>query len=230
MEELIECRGVRLPRDSRFISAKVEKRLDRDMYETPEVLGLPKFIKRRDRVLELGSGIGFVSSYLATQLDVAQITCIEANPELCAYIERVHEANGITHASVRNAVALPDDAAWPADGTVPFYVTEPFWSSSMTEPRSTPSTLTHVPALRLSDLVAELKPTVIVCDIEGGEASLFGSVDLTGVRAIYMELHTRVYGGMGIQKVFDDLHRAGFFYHQKASCADVVLFEKIRPD
>ena len=227
MTDLIECRGVAMPRDPDFISEKIEGRLSRDMYETPEVLGLPKFIKRKDRVLELGSGIGFVSSYMAKELKVSHITCVEANPKLCSYIARVHEANGITNIDVINAVALSDYAAWPTDGQVPFYVTDPFWSSSLTEPRSKPSTKTHVRATRLSDLIASIKPTVIVCDIEGGEASLFDAVDLTGVRAIYMELHTRVYGGGGIRKIFDDLHRHGFYYHQKASCADVVLFEKL---
>jgi FkbM family methyltransferase len=184
-------------------------------------------VKPHDRVLELGSGIGFVSSYLAKQLNVEHITCVEANPELCGYIERVHQANAITNATVENAVALSDYAAWPNDGNVPFYITDPFWSSSLSEPRSRPSTRTQVRAVRLSDLIARTRPTVIVCDIEGGEASLFDSVNLSGVRAIYMELHTRVYGGSGIRKVFDDMHRNNFFYHQKASCGDVVLFERL---
>jgi len=226
MTNMIECRGIAMPHDEQFISKKVQKRLSLDMYETPEVLGLAKFIKPSDRVLELGAGIGFISSYLTKHLDVAHVSCVEANPELCTYIERVHRANGIANASVVNAVALSDSADWPATGTLPFYVTDPFWSSSLSEPRGKDARLTQVPAMRLTDMIKRESPSVIVCDIEGGEASLFDDVDLTRVRAIYMELHTRVYGGAGIRKVFDDMHRHTYFYHQKASCADVVLFER----
>lgn len=228
MQDMIECRGVRVPRDEQFISERVAKRLRKDMYETPEVLGLSKFIKPKDRVLELGAGIGFISSFLATQLEAEHITCVEANPKLCTYIERVHQANDVTIADVENAVALPDNATWPSDGDLAFYVTEPFWSSSLSMPRNQPSTHIRVPAVRLSDLIARTKPTVIICDIEGGEAHLFDSVDLSGVRAIYLELHTRVYGGQGIRKLFDDMHRHDFFYHQKVSCGDVVLFERLK--
>jgi FkbM family methyltransferase len=228
MPDLLECRGVLIPNDEDFISEKVAKRLSRDMYETPEVLGLPKFIRPSDRVLELGAGIGFISSFLAAQLNVAHVTCIEANPQLCPYIERVHLANGVTCATVENAVALSDCSDCPGGDTMPFYVTDPFWSSSMTQPRSQPYDLTQVPAVRLSDVIKQVRPSVIVCDIEGGEASLFETVDLSGVRAIYMELHTRVYGGAGIRKAFDAMHRNDFFYHQKVSCGDVVLFERLK--
>lgn len=228
MQDMIRCRGIDMPRDERVITDKVARRLSRDQYETPEVLGLSKFIKPRDRVLELGAGIGFISSFLSTQLEVEAITCVEANPELCDYIGRVHAANGVTNAEIRNLIALPCDAVWPENDMMPFYITDPFWSSSMTPPRKGHATETQVPVKRLSDLVAEVKPTVIVCDIEGGEETLFGKVDLKGVRGVYMELHTRVYGGYGIRRIFDAMHRNGFFYHQKASCADVVLFERLR--
>lgn len=227
MQGMIQCRGINLPHDDRFICAKVAKRLSNDMYETPEVTGLSKFVTRSDRVLELGSGLGFVSSYLATQIGVEKIFCVEANPDLCAYIERVHEANNVHTANVENAVALPDCAAWPDDGRMPFYITSPFWSSSLNRPRGKQATQAQVPAIRLSEMVARIRPTVIICDIEGGEETLFETVDLSGVRYIYMELHTRVYGGAGVRKIFNDMHRHNFFYHQKASCADVVLFERL---
>ena len=84
-----------------------------------------------------------------------------------------------------------------------------------------------VPTIRLHDLVRQAEPTVIVCDIEGGEVELFEEVDLPGVRYVYMELHTRVTGGQGIRSVFESMHRAGFFYNQKVSNGDVVLFESL---
>ena len=84
-----------------------------------------------------------------------------------------------------------------------------------------------VPAIRLSDLVKRSGATVLVCDIEGGEADLFGSSDLGDVTYVTMELHTRKYGGRGIRRTFEGMHRQGFFYHQKFSAADVVVFKRL---
>lgn len=228
MTDFVECRKIRFPLEEQFIGPKVARRLRRDMYETPEVGGLDDFIRNGDRVLELGAGIGFISSYLGRNFDIDSIACIEANPKLCDYIRRVHQANGLQDTDVENAIALSDYALWPENGTVPFYLTDPFWSSSLIAPRDKPATRISVPAVRLSDLVAKLRPTVIICDIEGGECSLFDACDLAGVRNIFLELHTRVYGGTGVRKVFDDLHRHDFFYHQKVSRGDVVLFERLK--
>ncbi len=131
-------------------------------------------------------------------------------------------------AQVINAVALPGDAPAPPGGTLPFYVTDPFWSSSLARPDGHDGPVCDVPAVRLSELVAEHRPDVIACDIEGGEADLFGSSDLSGVRHVMMELHTRVYGGEGIRRTFEGMHRQGFFYHQKHSAADIVVFERLK--
>ena len=229
MNEFIMCRGVKFPYDKRFISDKVAKRLRTDTYESPEVLGLAKFLKPTDRILEFGSGLGFISSFAAKQFGVSDITCVEANPELCSYIRRVHSENGIEGATVCNAVALSDASEWPAGDTVPFYITNPFWSSSLAKPRKQVEYLeTSVPVIRFNELIEQKKPTVIICDIEGGEEDLFRQAKLKGVRSVFMELHTRIYGGHGIRNVFDAMHRNGFFYHQKASCADVVLFERLK--
>ena len=178
-------------------------------------------------VLELGAGIGFISTFLAKVLGVSHITCVEANPELCEFISCVHAANSVSNAEVRNALALSDVVEIPENNAVPFYVTNPFWSSSLIPPSKGSYNTINVPVIRLSEIVAEVEPSVIVCDIEGGEVELFEEVDLTGVKHIYMELHTRVCGGAGIVKVFESMHRCGFFYHQRVSSEGVVLFKRL---
>lgn len=226
--EPILCRGIRFPKDDRIITAKVARKLGRDQYETPEIEGVDAFIKPGDRVLELGAGIGFMSSYLNRAHGITEITCVEANPLLCDYVARVHSANDVNGAKIVNAVALSGNARWPEDGTIPFYVTEPFWSSSLDAPKGQPHDRLDVPVVRLSDLVDRARPSVIVCDIEGAEADLFAAANLDGVKNVLMELHTRVYGGHGIRRTFDNMHRLGFFYHQKVSAGDVVLFERLK--
>ncbi|QYX57544.1 FkbM family methyltransferase [Roseovarius sp. SCSIO 43702] len=224
--EIITSRGVQIPVDPAVIQPKVAKKLRKEFYETPEAVGLPRFVTQKDRVLEIGAGIGFISTYLAAHIAPQSITCVEANPVLADYIRRVHELNGVT-AEVHNAVLLPDNADMPRSGTVPFHVTEPFWSSSFENPKDLPSTLVDAPVRRLSAMIRECDPTVIICDIEGGEASLFEEVDFGNVRHIYVEVHRRYIGANGVRKMFHDLHRHDFAYSPRASESTQVLFMRI---
>ncbi|MBL4556551.1 MAG: hypothetical protein JKP98_03220 [Rhodobacteraceae bacterium] len=66
-----------------------------------------------------------------------------------------------------------------------------------------------VPRLSLSRLIADVRPTVVLCDVEGGELDLFAGADLAGVRAVILELHPRVYGEEGTAQVLHALRQAG---------------------
>jgi FkbM family methyltransferase len=225
--DFITCRGVRIPADPEVITGKIARKLRTESYETQEVTGLSEFVRSSDRILELGAGIGFISSFLAKTLNVKHITCVEANPALCEFAARVHKANDVDCADIKNLVACSDDQMSGTSDTVPFFVTDPFWSSSLKRPSAGDFTEIKVARTPLSEIVAETKSTVIVCDIEGGESDLFEDTNLQGVRSVFMELHTRVYGGRGIMKVFESMHKNGFFYHQRASRMGAVLFKRL---
>ena len=84
-----------------------------------------------------------------------------------AVIVETHRLNGVTCVDLRNGVATADA---DSDGgpEIDFYLRPDFWASSM-EPDSRP--FTRAVKLRrwgLKSLIAEVNPTVIVCDIEGG--------------------------------------------------------------
>jgi hypothetical protein len=91
----------------------------------------------------------------------------------------------------------------------------------------TPSTLVDAPVMRFSDMIADCDPTVIICDIEGGESMLFEQVDFARVNYIYIELHRRYIGANGVRKMFDDLHRHDFSYSPRGSEGTQVLFVRI---
>ena len=222
----ISCRGVQFPLDSTVITPQIARKLRKGFYETNEILVLAKLLKPGARILELGAGLGFVSTYALKECGAAQVTCVEANPVLCDYIARVHAANGIGNAHIINGAALPASA--PDTSTLPFFVADPFWSSSLFETNNASAQRIDVPALRLDELIEYAQPDVLICDIEGGEADLFEDAALSGVRHVVMELHTRVYGGDGILRTFSHMHAQGFFYHQKLSGGDVVVFERLQ--
>ena len=63
--------------------------------------------------------------------------------------------------------------------------------------------------------------------IFGGEVDLFDPLDLSGVNKVYLEIHTRKIGLVGIRSCFDALSKQDFAYDQKVSSAGAVLFRKI---
>lgn len=223
MTHTLRTRGVKIPNDPVFISNKIGRSIREDRYEVEEVLAIPKFIKPDDRVIELGAGIGFISSFLAIELGVKKILCVEADPNLCAFIEKVHKLNGIKGVQVRNCVALNGQAT---PEMMKFFVREQFWSSSLDDDSPYVSVV-NVPAVKLSALIQEFNANVLIIDIEGGERDLFEGTDLTGVNKIFLEVHTRKIKRIGIKHCFDALSAAGFAYDQQVSRGGAVLFNRI---
>ena len=221
-----ELNGVSLPHDDAIITPQVAAALKRGNYERPEVLATPKFLEPEDRVLELGAGIGYISSYVAKVIGVEHVTCVEANPMLADYIRRMHEMQGLSNTSVKNCVAVPGGATLEPEKEVDFYIRDPFWSSSLDAGRDVVS-VARIPQEYLSDLIRDADATAMIVDIEGGERDIFQGGDLGTVRKIYVELHTRYIRPKGIKACFDALSEQGFYYDQRVSHGGVVLFRKL---
>jgi FkbM family methyltransferase len=187
--EVIETNGVKVPFVPAIITPKIERPMRNNRYEGGEVAALRRILRAGDRVLELGAGIGLLSTLSAMVAGVERIVAVEANPDLIPLIHETHRLNGVTTVDLRNGIAAAHDGT-----DVPFYVRGDFWSSSM-EPKSRPYLReVSLPCFGVDTLMAELRPTVIVCDIEGGESGLFDAVDMACVRAVVIELHPKVYG------------------------------------
>jgi FkbM family methyltransferase len=223
--DFVSSFGVKIPIDRDVISEKLERKLKNNNYEAPEVRGLANFVKKQDRILELGAGIGFISTYLSKIFGVKGVLAYEANPDMLPYIEKVHRANGVENVEVRNQLLLNDTAV--ANASIPFYITDPLHSSSMVKPDATITRVADVPTARLSDAIAEFDPTIIVCDIEGAEAEIFEAVNFGNVKRVYAESHRRKYGGLGMRKFVHDMHRHDFFLNARYSVDGQVLFNRL---
>lgn len=217
--------GLLFPDNDQIITPKIAGKIEKGTYERPEGKALSFCVSEGSSVVELGAGIGFVSALASRVYKAGRVTCIEANPALCRYIEAVHAENGVAGSTVINAVALGLEDA-KSTKTVPFFVTDPFWSSSMVKPSKGVVEEIEVPVVSLSKVLADVKADTLIVDIEGGEVTLFDDVDLSPVQFVLMELHTRKTGPRGIVRVFENMHRHGFFYHQRASGDGVVLFKR----
>lgn len=222
--EFIRSRGMRFPYDERVITPKRRRLLRNNDYELKETEAVISQIKRSDTVIELGAGMGYMSTLMARKLKVAHVHAFEANPAMIPYIRKVHAANEITNATVHNALLGEEE------GEVTFYVRGDFVASSMEDnlgdrhggviARET------VPVRPMNTVMAELSPTALVCDIEGAEAHVIPAMDLSGLRIAILELHPQTFGKEGTAKVFDAMHAAGMIYFPRTSNAKVVTFRR----
>jgi FkbM family methyltransferase len=188
-DEIITTSGVKIPFVPAIITPKIERPMRNNRYEGGECANLRRLLRPGDRVLELGAGVGLLSTVAGLVPGIESVTTIEANPDLIPLIRETHRLNGVTCVDLRNGVAAAEDGP-----EIDFYLRPDFWASSM-EPDS--RAFTRKVTLRrwgLRELVEEIRPTVIVCDIEGGEMGLFDAADLSSVRAMVVEFHPKVYG------------------------------------
>ncbi len=223
--ERIKTQGVWIPFQEGIISANILDAMRAGRFEAEEAKHIPGIVLAGDRVLEVGAGVGLISTLLARQPEVEEVIAVEANPLLMDFMERVHSENGVSKVRRVNAVLTNDDIS-----KVKFYLREDFWMGSLLpEPNPFHATV-DVPTLALNELLRTERISLIVCDIEGAEVTFFENADLAGVSRIFIELHDHVTGMLGVGRLFSTLAEKNFVYDPRHSEGSVVLFRKIGPD
>jgi FkbM family methyltransferase len=221
--DFIRARGLKFPDDPSILPQRVRRNLKMRQYEAREADAVRNLVGPEDVVIELGGGIGFMSTLMARSCKAKAVHCFEANPTLIPYIERVYAANDITTATVTNALL------GPRKGKAIFYERENFLGSSL-DPNAkgaSPVVREHeIEVLNIKTVMNKIRPTALVCDIEGAEADLLPLADLSGLRVAVVELHPQWIGQTGVQAVFDAFHSAGLTYYPKTSDKKVVTFLK----
>ncbi|KIN64749.1 Methyltransferase, FkbM family protein [Sulfitobacter noctilucicola] len=215
----VRTRGMRFPRHDAIIQGKVRRLLRTNGYEAKESEAALRVVREGDVVVELGGGIGYMSTLVATKRAVKSVHVFEANPNLIPYIESVHAVNGVTNAHVTNAIL------GPRKGTADFYIREPMLGSSLevldgeTDPPSV-----KVDVLDAKSTLQDIGANILICDIEGAEVDLIPQLDLTGLRAAIIETHPQWIGPEGINKVFRAFMDAGLAYYHRGSHGKVLAF------
>lgn len=209
--------------DDALVSPLIQKAIADGLYERFEADRVAKILKDGDIVLELGAGVGFISTMAAKTGKPKEIIAFEADPRLIPIIKETHRINGVQNADVRNAMVQPN----PDRASAPFFVRENFWGSSANAEKGMPVIAEcQVDVVDFQSLLDEYHPTVIISDIEGGEVGLFRGVSLPSVRRILMEVHQGIVGGEAMRQLFLDIHNHGFHYDQQFSQGSVVVFSR----
>ena len=214
--------GVVIPFDPAVITPAIREAMATGRFEAEEAAQIPAIVRPGDRVLEIGAGIGFISTLLSRQRRVAKVIAVEANPQLMGYMERLHRMNRVRKVQRVNAVLTngPQERAT-------FYLRRDFWMGSLMPGPNPHLGTVEVATTNLDALLRAEAIDLIVCDVEGAEAVLFEDADLSGVDRMFVELHDHVTGLSGVARLFAALARQGFVYDPRHSTGSVVLFQKV---
>lgn len=217
--------GVKVRRDRNLIPDKVWKKIRNGKYERGEREAAIKIARPGDVVLELGSGIGLTAAALIKNSKIAKIVAYEANPILIPFANNLLQENQIDNIEFRNAILANSN-----ETELPFYVRVPYWSSSLSGQPENYTDEIIVPVENANACIAQIKPDIIVSDIEGGEIDFFDpDLDLSHVRAVVVEKHPKKTGQGPVDKMMGVFSQKGFIHTIETVKPNViaVMREKI---
>jgi FkbM family methyltransferase len=187
------------------------------VYEDAERQIVQKTLRSDDRVIELGCGIGYITT-IAARI-AGSVRAFDANPAMttaCAETLQLNDAR----AEVINAVCMAE----PVEQSVPFYLDGDFWTSSLT---ARPGA--HRIDVATRDFDRELDETrcsYLLVDIEGGETELLHRTLPAHVRAVCVECHPDTCEPGAISDMFRALLTQGFAIDLATSRQPVFYLER----
>jgi FkbM family methyltransferase len=218
--------GIEIAVRDGIVSELVQEKIRSGSYEKRESAMAERIVTADEIVLELGAGVGLISTVVGRTGKAKQIHCFEADERLLPLINETHTRNGITDVNLYHS-AITSDLECLKRGYIEFHLRESFWGNSTNANvgREVQSVV-KVKTTKFADIIQLIQPTIIIADIEGAEMGLFSGVDLACVQAILLEVHLNVLGPQGMRNLFDDLHRAGFYYDPYISSGQVPGFRR----
>ena len=212
--------GITVPISSTDVSPIIWEALTSGRYEAREARLVQRLLREDDRVLELGAGMGIITTLMA-RTPTVKIWSYDANPHTIMLAERVAHANGIENAVFSHGLVTSGPM-----GCQPFYIRHDFWMSSLIEEQGPYLEVLEIPSLDVDALVTEHDINVLVMDIEGAELQLLDAALLYGVDRVFMELHDHLYGLVGVRHIFCAMLERGFSYDPRHSSGACVLFSR----
>ena len=216
LRSIVEVGGVRI-RAHPALSYNTVKSLVAATYEGPERTLIESMLHPDDVVMELGGGLGYISTVCARLTDSSRVFVYEANPLMAPIIEDTHRRNNV---SPELNICMVGSAA----GATTLHVAREFAETSVIAGNNDATPVTaRVVALR--DELARIKPTVLITDIEGGEYDLFRDFPPHACRLIMLELHPHLIGEQRAMETLGAIEAMGF--HLAAQLQNSYVFNRV---
>jgi FkbM family methyltransferase len=214
---IITIEGIRI-RVGRHMSRRVERALSKGGYEREELRLIGEVLSPTDVVLEIGAGLGLVSAYCAKRVGSSRVFAFEADPDLEPCIRETYALNAVEP-------TLDMCAVGAKAGRVTLYRDKHFVSSSVVR-RRVGAKPVEVPGKALNYVVERSRPTLLVIDAEGAERELFDGAELPSVTKVVLELHDRVIGPEGTDRVRRMLAGLGFKEDRRLSSNEHLVLRR----
>lgn len=172
-------------------------------YEESDLELIEAFVRKGDRVVECGGGAGITGS-LAAKCANNSIVVVEPSQVMHDTILSNVELNGQT-CRIVGAAVVPDHFR---DEQLTLRVCDEYWwTTARNDGEGNP---VPVPVIRISELLKQERPTVLLMDIEGAEVGLLPSQLPPELRLIIAELHTPDIGDEATADVINLIVSQGF--------------------
>jgi FkbM family methyltransferase len=188
-------------------------------YEASEAAIVETVVCAEDRVVEIGCGIGFITTLAART--GAQVWSYDANPRVVDVARTTLQRNGVS-ASVTAATLQrgPDRKA------VPFYVHRDFSTSSLAAAPG--AQRIEVRVLDFTSEIVAHRPSCLIVDIEGAEVDLLTAPIPDCVEKLCVECHPDITSSTEIQAMLMALLSQAFMLDLKRSRPPVLYLERSR--
>lgn len=220
-----EIDGLHLTVPDALLTARLASKLGDGTYEAQEAHASRMRLRAGARVLDLGAGIGYVAAVCARVTGAENVTCVEANPAMLPVIRANLYRNGYGAVTLLHGAVTGRDS--PA-GPIAFDRGKTFWAGRIADDRRNATRQVDVPTLGLHALLDDVRPHVVVMDIEGAEQYLLDAPWPSHVRSVMMELHPGRYADTVVQRIVDCMSASGLTYDPGPSCGRVLCCRRVR--
>lgn len=215
--------GIEVPLTGSHVVAPIREQILAGVYERPEIDAARALVRDGDRILELGTGMGVVTAILSRAAGPGgAIRTYEANPDMLASAADLFRRNDVINVEAVHGVLVTGGARVRR-----FHFAEFFPEGSLRLPGSKTGE-TEVPAFDLAEALADFRPDVLVCDIEGAEAELIPALNLSRLRAVIVELHPRRLSDTEVRSIYDHMLSGGLYPRIEHSGGTVVAFDRFQ--
>jgi FkbM family methyltransferase len=175
-------------------------------YERPERQLCDKYLEKSDKIVELGSAIGFLALYCRLRLGIQEFGMVEANPKTIEILKENFKLNHLVPNVLHVAVAREDGVKY-------LNISGEFWANSLVSPQSHgQENLLAVRTITLPNLLREVGfiPNVLIIDIEGSEKDIDPESIPSEIEAIIIEIHPFSIGIQEAQHLLARFDYCGF--------------------